>query len=70
MLNMLRKNPKSWQLITMNHLICMTRKKKKGPYNIQDWTAPSENVSLTYADSEGPDQTAHKRSLIRAIAVC
>ena len=33
------------------------------------WVAPCDNVLQAYADSEGPDQTAHPRSLIWAFAV-
>ena len=31
------------------------------------WATPCENVSSGYADSDGPDQPAHPRSLIRAV---
>ena len=33
------------------------------------WVAPCETRLWTYADSEGPDQPAHPRSLIRAFTV-
>ena len=33
------------------------------------WASPCENLLRSYADSEGPDQPAHPRSLIRAFTV-
>ena len=33
------------------------------------WTTPCETCLWAYTDREGPDQTAHPRSLIKALAV-
>ena len=33
------------------------------------WTTPCETCLRAYADREGPDQTSHPRSLIKAFAV-